>query len=98
MYVKTLWTLRHLLSGNDLSGLIFQTATEKLAKLFSIDPSWQRLDSVAENCVLGGILTFYEAIIYDTSDLMLLTLQALRRLQYRNDNFKYEIIMRGSIA
>lgn len=43
---KTLWTLRHLLSGNDLSGQIFQTATEKLAKLFSIDPSWQRLDSI----------------------------------------------------
>ena len=43
---KTLWTLRHLLSGNGLSGLIFQTATEKLAKLFSIDPSRQRLDSI----------------------------------------------------
>jgi hypothetical protein len=42
---KTLWTLRHLLSGNDLSGLIFQTATEKLAKLFSVNPSHQRLDS-----------------------------------------------------
>jgi len=42
---KTLWTLRHLLSGNDLSGLIFQTATEKLAKLFSVNPSRQRLDS-----------------------------------------------------
>lgn len=42
---KTLWTLRHLLSGNDLSGLIFQTATEKLAKLFSVNSSHQRLDS-----------------------------------------------------
>jgi len=43
---KTLWTLRHLLAGNDLSGVIFERATEKLAKVFSIDPSRQRLDSV----------------------------------------------------
>jgi hypothetical protein len=42
---KTLWTLRHLLSGSDLSGVIFTEATEKLAKLFSVNPSRQRLDS-----------------------------------------------------
>jgi hypothetical protein len=42
---KTLWTLRHLLAVNDLSKEIFQAATEKLAKVFSVDPSRQRLDS-----------------------------------------------------
>jgi hypothetical protein len=42
---KTLWSLRELLSENDLSVTIFTTATEKLAKLFSVDPSRQRLDS-----------------------------------------------------
>jgi len=35
-----------LLSGNDLSGEIFQSATEKLAKVLSVDPSRQRLDSI----------------------------------------------------
>ena len=42
---KTLWTLRHLLAGNDLSKEIFRAATEKLSKVFSVDPSSQRLDS-----------------------------------------------------
>lgn len=42
---KTLWSLRHILSENDLCGTIFTAATDKLAKLFSIDPARQRLDS-----------------------------------------------------
>ena len=43
---KTLWTMRDLLARENLSGVIFETVTDKLAKLFSVDTAHQRLDSV----------------------------------------------------
>ena len=43
---KTLWTMRDILAREDLSGGIFETVTDKLAKLFCVDTTHQRLDSV----------------------------------------------------
>jgi len=43
---KTLWSMRKLLADNDLSTAVFETVTDKLAKVFSVDPAWQRQDSV----------------------------------------------------
>lgn len=43
---KTLWTMRDILAREDLSGVIFEAVTDKLAKLFCVDTTHQRLDSV----------------------------------------------------
>ena len=43
---KTLWTMRSLLIEQGLYGVLFQSVTDPLAKLFSLDPSLQRIDSV----------------------------------------------------
>ena len=43
---KTLWTMRHLLSEQNLYGALFERVTDKLAKVFSVDTSQQRCDSV----------------------------------------------------
>ena len=43
---KTLWTMRDILARETLSGVIFETVTDKLAKLFCVDATRQRLDSV----------------------------------------------------
>jgi len=43
---KTLWTMRDILAEENLSGVIFETVTDKLAKLFCVDTTRQRLDSV----------------------------------------------------
>mgnify|MGYP001602310590 CR=1 FL=1 len=43
---KTLWTMRDILAEENLSGVIFAAVTDKLAKLFSVDTTRQRLDSV----------------------------------------------------
>ena len=43
---KTLWTMRDILARENLSGVIFETVTDKLAKLFRVDTTHQRLDSV----------------------------------------------------
>lgn len=43
---KTLWTMRHLLSEQNLYGVLFENVTDKLAKVFSVDTSKQRCDSV----------------------------------------------------
>ena len=43
---KTLWSMRQLLAEHDLSTAVFETVTEKLTKVFSVDPAWQRQDSV----------------------------------------------------
>lgn len=43
---KTLWTMRAILARENLSGVIFETVTDKLAKLFCVDTTHQRLDSV----------------------------------------------------
>jgi hypothetical protein len=43
---KTLWTWRQVLIEHKLDQLIFNNMTEKLAKVFSVDTSNQRIDSV----------------------------------------------------
>jgi hypothetical protein len=44
--VKTLWTMRSLLIEQGLYGVLFQSVTDPLARLFALDPSLQRIDSV----------------------------------------------------
>lgn len=44
--LKTLWSLRNILTDNDLDTVLFETITDTLAKVFRVDPSKQRLDSV----------------------------------------------------
>jgi hypothetical protein len=43
---KTLWTMRHLLTERNLYGVLFESVTDKLARVFSVDTSKQRCDSV----------------------------------------------------
>jgi len=43
---KTLWTMRHLLTEQNLYGVLFESVTDQLAKVFSVDTSKQRCDSV----------------------------------------------------
>jgi hypothetical protein len=43
---KTLWTMRHLLTERNLYGALFESVTDKLAKVFSVDTSKQRFDCV----------------------------------------------------
>ena len=43
---KTLWTMRHLLTEQNLYGVLFESVTDKLAQVFSVDTSKQRCDSV----------------------------------------------------
>ena len=43
---KTLWTWRQVLIENELDQVIFNNITEKLAKVFRVDTSNQRIDSV----------------------------------------------------
>lgn len=43
---KTLWTWRQVLIENKLDQLIFNNMTQKLAKVFQVDTSNQRIDSV----------------------------------------------------
>jgi len=42
---KTLWNMRSILSEHGLYNLLFESVTDKLAKLFSVDTNHQRLDS-----------------------------------------------------
>ncbi len=44
--LRTLWTMRQLLAEKKLDQLLFDTVTKKLACVFSVDTSKQRLDSV----------------------------------------------------
>jgi hypothetical protein len=44
--LKTLWSLRNTLTDNDLDTVLFETITDTLAKVFQVDTSKQRLDSV----------------------------------------------------
>jgi hypothetical protein len=44
--LRTLWTMRRLLAEKKLDQLLFDTVTTKLASVFSVDTSKQRLDSV----------------------------------------------------
>jgi hypothetical protein len=43
---KTLWAMRHLLTEQNLYGVLFESVTDRLAKVFSVDTSRQRYDSV----------------------------------------------------
>jgi len=43
---KTLWAMRHLLTEQNLYRVLFESVTDKLAKVFSVDTSKQRCDSV----------------------------------------------------
>ena len=43
---KTLWSMRKLLTEQELYNLLFERVTDKLAKVFSVDVSKQRCDSV----------------------------------------------------
>jgi len=44
--LKALWNMRRLLTVNDLYAPLFESSADALAKVFSIDPSLQRIDSV----------------------------------------------------
>ena len=44
--LKTLWSLRNILTDNDLDTVLFEKITDTLAKVFQVDTSKQRLDSV----------------------------------------------------
>ena len=44
--LKTLWSLRNTLTDNDLDTVLFEKITDTLAKVFQVDTSKQRLDSV----------------------------------------------------
>jgi hypothetical protein len=43
---KTLWTLRHMVAQKGLDRELFNATTETLAKVFGVDTSKQRFDSV----------------------------------------------------
>jgi hypothetical protein len=43
---KTLWSMRKLLTEQELYDLLFERVTDKLARVFSVDVSKQRFDSV----------------------------------------------------
>lgn len=43
---KTLWNMRNTLTDNDLDTVLFEKITDTLAKVFEVDTSKQRIDSV----------------------------------------------------
>lgn len=43
---KTLWNIRQLVTEQELDTVMFEKVTDKLADIFKVDPSKQRLDSV----------------------------------------------------
>ena len=45
MCPKTLWNMRNIVTTNKLDNIIFTECTDKLAKVFEVDTSSQRLDS-----------------------------------------------------
>lgn len=62
---KTLWNNRYLIAENGLEASIFNSVTEKLAAIFKVDTSAQRLDSVhikSNMRRLGRICIFSESI------------------------------------
>jgi len=65
MSLKTLWNNRDLVAQNGLENIIFQTITGKLADVFGVDTTKQRLDSVhirSNMQKLGRIRIFSETI------------------------------------
>ena len=43
---KTLWNMRKIFTDNNLDTIVFSEITEKLARVFSVDSTKQRIDSV----------------------------------------------------
>jgi len=43
---KTLWSMRNILTDHDLDTVLFQKITDTLAKVFKVDTTQQRIDSV----------------------------------------------------
>jgi len=43
---KTLWSMRNILTDNDLDTVLFEKITDTLAKVFKVDTTKQRIDSV----------------------------------------------------
>ncbi len=43
---KTLWSMRNIVTDNDLDTLLFEQITDTLAKVFRVDTTKQRMDSV----------------------------------------------------
>lgn len=69
---KTLWTARQNLIEYDLEEVIFDIVRDTLARLFEVDPSFQRLDSVhikSNMRKLGRIGIFAKTIIKFLSNL-----------------------------
>ena len=63
---KTLWSTRQLMAENGIDGVMFETLTDKLAKVFGVDPSNQRIDSVhirSNMRRLGRIAIFSRTIV-----------------------------------
>ena len=65
MCTKTLWTLRHIVAEKGLDEELFAVTTETLAKVFGVDTSKQRIDSVhirSNMRRLGRICVFAQSI------------------------------------
>jgi hypothetical protein len=65
MCPKTLWTLRHIVAEKGLDEELFAVTTETLAKVFGVDTSKQRIDSVhirSNMRRLGRICIFAQSI------------------------------------
>jgi len=65
MCAKTLWTLRHMVAEKGLDSDLFNVTTEILAKVFEVDTSKQRIDSVhihSNMRRLGRICIFSQGI------------------------------------
>jgi hypothetical protein len=65
MCAKTLWTLRHIVTEQGLDQELFIATTETLAKVFAVDTSKQRIDSVhirSNMRHLGRICIFSQSI------------------------------------
>jgi hypothetical protein len=62
---KTLWAMRYLLTEQNLYRVLFESVTDKLAQVFSVDTSKQRCDSVhlfSNMRHLGRIGLFYRTL------------------------------------
>lgn len=63
--LKTLWNLRDIVARNGLQDALFENVTDALKKLFALDPSKQRLDSVhifSNMAHLGRVRLFVRTI------------------------------------
>ena len=62
---RTLWTMRDIVARLGLDGALFENVTDALKKLFDLDPSKQRLDSIhifSNMAHLGRIRLFVKTI------------------------------------